>query len=576
MTVSPLVVAACALLAYVAAYRYYAGHLATRIFELDGTRRTPAHNLRDNVDYVPTHRFLVFGHHYASITGLSPMVGPAIAVIWGWLPATLWVVVGAIFVGAVHDFGALALSLRARGVSIGKVTESLVGARGKTLFHIVIFFLIALAMGVFVHIIATLFSPSFYPESVLPSGMLVGVALAAGVIVRRRAWGPGQLTFIGVLVLGLLVWAGIRYPIAGLSLSQWKWLLLGYAWLASVLPVWLLLQPRDYINSLLLYLGVGAMYLGFFLSNPSFVAPALDPSPDGAPAMFPFVFIVIACGAASGFHALVSSGTSAKQLNDERDARLVGYGAMIGESVLGLMAVLACTAGFVSREAWLDRYITWQAADSLGANIAAFIGGTAHFLGALGFTESVATTFVAILVVSFALTSLDSATRVLRYNVSEIGETLGVSALGNRYISSAVAATAIWFFAFYEVGGEFAGLVLWQLFGTTNQLLAALSLLAITVYLLRRGKPLLYTAIPMAFMLVATLSAMGVNLVKFWRDGEWTLFVTGLVILVLALWLALEAAAAVRRYRRSPVVEDLDVRFPAATIGRSSSFEEET
>ena len=576
MTVSPLFVAAGAMLAYVVAYRYYARHLATRLFQLDGVRPTPAHALQDDVDYVPTHRFLVFGHHYASITGLSPMLGPAIAVIWGWLPATLWVVVGAIFVGAVHDFGALAVSLRAQGMSIGKVTESLVGARAKTLFHVVIFFLIALAMGVFVHIIATLFSPAFYPESVLPSGVLVGIALAAGVVVRRRGWGPGQLALVGLVVLGLIVWAGVRYPIVGLSVSQWKWLLLGYAWLASVLPVWLLLQPRDYINSLLLYVGVAAMYLGFFLSNPSFVAPALDVAPEGAPAMLPFVFIVIACGAASGFHALVSSGTSAKQLNDERDARLVGYGAMIGESVLGLMAVLACTAGFVSREAWLERYVTWQAADSLGGNVAAFISGTAHFLGALGFTESVATTLVAILVVSFALTSLDSATRVLRYNVSEIGETLGISALANRYLSSGAAATAIWFFAFYEVEGEFAGLVLWQLFGTTNQLLAGLTLLAITVYLLRRGKPLRYTLVPMAFVLVSTLSAMSVNLTEFWRDGEWTLFVTGLVILALALWLTVEAAVAVRQYRRAPVVEDMDVRFRAATIEPSSTFKEET
>ncbi len=504
------------------------------------------------------------------------MLGPAIAVIWGWLPATLWVVLGAIFVGAVHDFGALALSLRARGLSIGKITESLIGSRGKTLFHIIIFFLIALAMGVFVHIIATLFSPAFYPESILPSGLLVGIALAAGLVVHRRAWGPGPLTLVGLLAVGLIVWAGVEFPIVGLSVSQWKWLLLGYALLASVLPVWLLLQPRDYINSLLLYVGVGAMYLGFFLTNPSFVAPAINTTPDGAPAMFPFMFIVIACGAASGFHALVSSGTSAKQLNDEREARFIGYGAMLGESVLGLMAVLACTAGFVSREAWLERYVSWQAADNLGGNVAAFIGGTAGFLGALGFTQSVATTLVAILVVSFALTSLDSATRALRYNVSEIGETLGIDILANRYLASAVAVTAIWFFAFYEVRGEFAGLVLWQLFGTTNQLLAGLTLLAITVYLFRRGKPIRYTLIPMVVMLVSTISAMSSNLVKFWRESEWILFLTGLVILVLAVWLTLEAEAAVRRYRRDPVLEDLDVRFPTATIGRSSTLEENT
>ena len=572
MTITPLFVAACAGVVYVLAYRFYARHLATRLFELTASRVTPAHALRDDMDYVPTNRYVLFGHHYASITGLSPMLGPAIAVIWGWLPATLWVVLGAVFVGAVHDFGALALSIRARGLSIGKITESLVGSRGKTLFHTIIFFLVALAMGVFVHIIATLFSPDFYPESVLPSGVLVAFACVVGSGVHGRGWRLGPLTAAGVLVMLALVWAGIRYPIVGPTLAQWKWLLLGYAFLASVLPVWLLLQPRDYINSLLLYVGVGAMYVGFAVSNPSFVAPAVDLSPVGAPAMFPFVFIVIACGAASGFHALVSSGTSAKQLDVETDAPFIGYGAMLAESVLGLMAVLACTAGVVSREAWLERYVSWQAADSLSNNIATFIGGTSRFLGALGIPEHVASTFVAVLVVSFALTSLDSATRVLRYNVSEIGESLRFKAFDNRYVSSLVAVAAIWFFAFYEVRGEFAGLVLWQLFGTTNQLMAGLALLAITIYLLRRGKPLIYTLLPMLFMLVSTLSAMSSNLLEFWQTGQWVLLGTGGVIFVLAVWLTVEAAAAVRRFRRHPIVEPLDVQFETATMkGNRSS-----
>ena len=220
VSVSPLVIVACALVAYVVAYRVYARHLATRLFELDGSRPTPAHTLSDDIDYVPTNRYVLFGHHYASITGLSPMLGPAIAVIWGWLPATLWVVFGAIFVGAVHDFGALAVSIRARGLSVGKITESLVGNRAKTLFHMIIFFLIALAMGVFLHIVATLFSPEFYPESVLPTAALVGVAMVMGVATHRHGWGLAPLTVVGLGALLLLVGAGIRYPIVGPSLAQ--------------------------------------------------------------------------------------------------------------------------------------------------------------------------------------------------------------------------------------------------------------------------------------------------------------------------------------------------------------------
>ena len=284
-------------------------------------------------------------------------------------------------------------------------------------------------------------------------------------------------------------------------------------------------------------------------------------APEGAPPIVPFVFVVIACGAASGFHALMSSGSTAKQLATEGDARFVGYGAMIGESLLGLMAVLACTAGFVSREAWLERYVSWQAADSLGNNIAAFIGGTTHFLQTLGIPEAIGGTFVAVIVVSFALTSLDSATRLLRYNVSEIGDTLRVDALSNRYVASGIAVIAIWAFAFIQVDGEFAGLILWQLFGTTNQLLAGLALLAVTLYLLRRGKPLVYTAAPMVFMLLSTLTVMSANLTDFWSAGQWLLLAPAATIFTLAVWLVVEAALAVIRFRRNPVLDGLEVVF---------------
>ena len=561
MTVSPLLAAAVCLMVYAIAYRSYSRFLADRLFELNASRQTPAVTLRDEIDYVPTNQYVLFGHQYASITGLSPILGPAIAVIWGWLPAMLWVVLGAIFVGAVHDFGALAVSIRARGVSIGKVTESLIGSRAKTLFHLIIFFLIALAMGVFVDIIAVLFSADFYPESVFPSAALIAIAAVLGAAVHWHGWSIRTLTLIGFVTVIAVVLMGIRYPLIGPSVAQWKWMLLLYAFVTSVLPVWLLLQPRDYINSLLLFTGVCTIYIGFFLTNPTFVAPAVDLHPPDAPAIFPFIFVVIACGAASGFHSLVSSGTSAKQLASESHARFVGYGAMIGESLLGLMAVLACTAGFVSRDAWLDRYVSWQAADGLGNNIAAFISGTTRFLGTLGFPEEIATTFVAVIVVSFALTSLDSATRLLRYNVTEMGQTFQAPVLGNRYVASGAAIIAIWFFAFFEINGEFAGLLLWQLFGTTNQLLAGLALLTITVYLLRRGKPLIYTAVPMVFMLFSTLIAMAGNLFEFWATAQWILLLTGGTVLTLAIWLTVEAWLAVRRFRKHPVTEELEIEF---------------
>ena len=562
---TPLIAMLLCFAAYTVAYKVYVRFLANHVFELSPDRETPAHTLRDDVDYMPTNRFVLFGHHYASITGLAPMLGPAIAVIWGWVPAMLWVVLGAIFVGAVHDFSALVLSIRARGMSIGKVAEGLVGKRAKSLFHIIIFFLIGLAMGVFVDVVATLFSPEFYPESVLPTAALMVIAIIMGLLVYKKSWSLVQVTTGGFFLMLLFVYFGMSNPIVGPSVTQWKWMLLGYAFAASVLPVWMLLQPRDYINSLLLYLGLGGMYAGLVVTNPEFVAPAFDASPAGAPPIYPFVFIVIACGAASGVHSLVSSGTTAKQLDKETDAPFIGYGAMLGESLLGLMAVLACTAGFVSRDEWLGHYASWDSAQGLGNNISAFIGGTSLFVQGLGVPEKVAETFIAVVVVSFALTSLDSATRLLRYNIGEISETIRVPILANRYVGSMMAVLTIGMFAFYQVQGptgpEAAGKVLWTLFGTTNQLMAGLALLAVTLYLLRRGKSIVYTGVPMAFMLVATLVAMTSALRGFWADQSWLLLTVGGVLFIIGIWLSFEAFAAVRRYRSEPVVESLDVQF---------------
>ena len=578
------------LMGYAIGYGVYSRYLSAKVFALDPKAVTPAHSERDDVDYVPTNRFVVFGHHYASITGLSPMLGPAVAVIWGWAPAMLWVVLGAVFIGCVHDFGALVVSLRARGVSIGKVTEGVIGRRAKSLFHLVIFFAIALAMGVFVYVIAVMFSitdlwdphqpladPSSFPTAVLPSAALILIALVAGHLLYRRGVKLAPVAVGGFLLMLVGVWAGLEWPLLWMSRETWPsqsaWIvmLLGYSFVASVLPVWSLLQARDFLNSLLLYLGLVMAYLGIFVSRPEFAAPAFRPEPEGAPSFYPFVFIIIACGAASGFHALVSSGTTAKQIDRETDARFVGYGGMIGESLLGLLAVLACTAGVLSRdglsagEVWQRTYAGWDSIQGLGAQVGAFITGAAGFIESLGVVDHrTATAFVAVVVVSFALTTLDSATRLLRFNISEIGETLGVKALGNRYLASFLAVLIIGGFAFYRIGGRPAGLALWQLFGTTNQLLAGLALLVVTLYLYARRRNAWVTGIPMAFMLISTIIAMISNLRRFWAqwdEGGAILFFVGSVLLVLAVWLCFEAVARFRIVRSRPPLEGLAIEM---------------
>jgi carbon starvation protein len=545
----PVVVLLMCFAIYAAGYKLYAGFLAKRIFELREDAVTPAHSQTDGVDYVPTNKFVLFGHHYASITGLSPMLGPAIAVIWGWFPALVWVVLGTVFVGAVHDFGALVLSVRAKGMSIGVVAEDVIGPRAKSLFHAIIFFLVALAMGVFIHVVATLYTPDFHPEAVFPSGALMVMAVFAGILIYKLKFRLGPLTAVAFVIMLGLVWLSTVVPMPVLGIESWKWILVCYCFIASVLPVWLLLQPRDYINSLLLYLGLVGSYLGLFLLRPSFAAPAIQTHPEGAPPLFPFVFIVIACGAISGFHGLVSSGTTAKQLDRETNARFIGYGGMVGESLLGLLSVLACTAGFATAHQWSQHYQSWHAAQGLGINIKAFIAGTGHFLESLGVPAEVGEAFVALVVVSFALTTLDSATRLLRFNISEIGDTLGAKALGNRTVASLLACAAIGFFAFYKVDGRPAGLILWELFGTTNQILGGLILLAITLYLMRKKKPMIYTLLPMLFMFASTVSAMVIKIVQFYRDGHYLLLALGILILVLALWLVGEAVVRVKKAR---------------------------
>ncbi len=556
---SPFAIALIAIVFYVLFFRFYAkGLLGRRVFALDPNAPTPAHTLRDDVDYVPTNRYVLLGHHYASIAGLAPMLGPAIAVIWGWLPALLWVVIGALLVGCVHDFSALVLSVRHQGKSVGTIVRDVIHPRTRILFLLVIFFLVALAMGVFVLVVAGLFAApdrahipaTAHPEAVFPTWALMAIAMVIGFLVYRRRMRTGPLIATGFVLMLLTTWWGLSHPVVGLSAGAWTWILLAYAFLASILPVWLLLQPRDFLNSLLLYLALLAMFAGFFLLSPDWKAPAVNLHPEGAPPIWPFLFITIACGAVSGFHGLVASGTTARQLDRETDAPLVGYGGMIGESMLALIAVLATTAGaFASRGEWEAFYSSWSHAAGLHQKLGVFIEGNANFLAQLGLPHDFAAAFISVVVVGFAMTSVDTGTRLLRFNIEEIGETLGIRLLTNRYVATLLAVAAIGFFAFFKVSGKPAGLFLWTLFGTTNQILAGLTLLTVTIYLYRKRRPVLYTLLPMLVVVSATIAAMIGNVGKAVLAGQWTVAIVGGVILALAVWVLVEAVLVYRRLR---------------------------
>jgi carbon starvation protein len=333
--------------------------------------------------------------------------------------------------------------------------------------------------------------------------------------------------------------------------QTWTWTLLVYAYAASVLPVWLLLQPRDFLNSLLLYLALLSMLAGFFLMAPHWAAPAINLHPVGAPPILPFLFIVIACGAVSGFHGIVASGTTAKQLDRETDAPMIGYGGMIGESLLAFLAVMATTAGaFTSHKQWADFYGSWQQAAGLPQKLGVFIQGTGNFIHQLGVPLDFAMAFISVVVVAFAMTSVDTGARLLRFNVEEISHTLGIPQLANRYLSTAIAVVAIGFFAFFKVDGKPAGLMLWTLFGTTNQILAALTLLTVTIYLYRKRKPILYTLLPMILVLTATVSGMLIGIWHAVVREQWMVASVGTLIFVLAAWVVAEGVLVAWRFRR--------------------------
>lgn len=536
---------------FVLGYRYYSRFLAERVFQLRADEPVPAREHEDGIDFVPTRLGILWGHHYTSIAGAAPIVGPALAVIWGWVPALVWVTVGTVMMGAVHDFSALVLSARHGGRSIGDISGVVLNERIRTLFLLIISLLIWIVLAVFAFIIATLFVA--YPGSILPINVQILIALALGWLVHRKgrpALVPSLVAYVFLLVCVFFGDAFVEaFPaVASLSVLSWVCILLVYCFVASVLPVWLLLQPRDYINSHQLVTALVLLSVGLLVLQPAVAAPAINPSPEGAPSILPFLFITIACGAISGFHGLVSSGTTSKQLACMTDARPIGYGGMLGEGALGMLAVLATTAGFATTEEWYGHYASWGAAQGLPAKLGAFVDGSARFISSLGIPPSAAKTFMAVVVIAFAATSLDTGARIQRLVIGELGEIYGIRPLTNRFIAGATGIGLAMLLALTQAGGK-GGLILWPLFGTTNQLLAGVTLLLVSVWLRRMGRPIVYTCVPMVFVAVATVLAMVGEMGGYLASGSWLLLAIGTIILICDVWVMFEGVRILRQAR---------------------------
>ncbi len=526
-----LILVLIAFIVFAIALKTYGGYLG-KLVGLDDSKKTPAHTMTDGVDYVPAKAIVLMGHHFASIAGGGPILGPIQAAVFGWVPCFLWIVLGSIFIGGVHDFMSLISSVRHEGKTMGEVIGKNVGKSAKILFLIFVFLALVLVIAVFAILVANTFAAN--PSVATASILFMVIAVGMGYSLYRKGASLGLVTVIGVILLFLSIWIGLRAPLA-LGAKTWIYLLLVYVFFASSLPVWILLQPRDYLSSFLLYTALGGAAIGIFIGHPSLQLAAFTAFKQPVGYLFPMLFVIIACGAISGFHSLCASGTTSKQLDKESDAKVIGYGAMLLEGFLATIAL--GTAAMLTKAGLADGLANW------GGPVGVFAHGMGNFLANLGIKEQVGISFGALTVSAFLLTTLDTATRLGRYALEELTAEWAPS-ISNRYVATVITIIA---------GGGLAlsgtWSAIWPVFGASNQLLAGLALLGATAWLAHLGKKYTVTLYPMIFMFIVTFFALINLLFTNFAKGNYLLGSVSTVLIILAGFVVVEGVQAINKFK---------------------------
>jgi len=513
------------------AYRFYASRIE-RLFDVNPEEKTPAYEKSDGVDYVPAKSWIMlFGHHFSSIAGAAPIVGPIIALcLWGWLPSIVWIIVGSIFIGGVHDFSALMVSVKNGGASIADVAGNTISRRAKLVFSIFVLLTLILVVSVFLYLCAMTFVAD--GKVVVPSLGLVFVAILTGILIYRLKSNQFFSTLLGLLLLALLIILGRFFPIelGKNSMQIWMIVLLVYAYFASIIPVNILLQPRDYLSSFLLVIGIVLGYAGIFISHPHTNLPAFTIWNSASGWLWPMMVVTIACGAVSGFHSLIASGTTSKQISSQKYGKRIVYGAMLMEGVLAVLALLVVAGGMKSLTSARS---VLNAHGPIGLFSKGFGIITLPILGKFG-------PLVAVLILNaFILTTLDTATRISRYVIEEL------TGIRNRWLSTLVIVIISGWLAW---GGRWKAI--WPVFGASNQLLATIALFIVSCWLLGKKKQALYTLIPGFFMLVTTIGALVYQLLKYLKNNDWILFVISGLLFMLAVYMFIEILKALRNIKK--------------------------